>query len=88
MGRIDRATAITRDQHECCNVIDVSAVQFLVEQYPGAVTCTDQMGWIPFHLAALQDAALDVVFYLICQHPGALSTGLPLRSAAAIGNAS
>jgi len=48
------------------------AVQFLVEKYPGAVTCTDRMGWLPFQVAALHDAALDVVFFLIGQHPGAL----------------
>ncbi len=48
------------------------AVQFLVEKYPDAVTCTDRMGWLPFQVAALHNAALDVVFFLIGQHPGAL----------------
>jgi len=55
-----------------CDKSYLSAVKFLVDKHPGALNCSNRMGWLPFHVAALQDVALDVLFYLICQDPGAL----------------
>jgi len=74
-GTKGRETA-TDDQLEDCEDIDLSALQYLVEKHPDALTCTNRMGWLPFHLAALHDLDLDVVFYLICQNPLALQTDL------------
>jgi len=53
----------------------LSAVQFLVEKHPDALTCPNRRGWLPFQVAALHDAPLDVVFYLICENPLTLQTG-------------
>jgi len=30
---------------------------------------TDRMGWLPLHLAAMHDAPLDVLFYLVREVP-------------------
>jgi len=49
-----------------------SAVQFLVEKHPDALHCMNHMGLLPFHVAAINDADLDVLFYLACQKPEAL----------------
>jgi len=44
---------VTNDHHEY-----FLAMQFLVEKHPDALDCTNQMGLLWLHLAALQDAAL------------------------------
>jgi len=48
------------------------AVQFMAEQHPNALNCANQKGWSLLHVAALQDAPLDMVYYLLCQNLGAL----------------
>ncbi len=74
-----RETATTSDRLQHCDDDSyLSAVQFLVEKHPGALDCTNRMGWLPFQVAALNNVALSVVFYLLCQNPGALQTGSPL----------
>jgi len=52
-----------------------SAMQFLVEKYPDAVRKINRMGMLPFHVAALHQAPLDVLFYLACRNPEALLYG-------------
>jgi len=47
-------------------------MQFLVEKHPHAVCKLNQMGMLPFHVAALNQAPLDALFYLACQNPEAL----------------
>jgi len=75
-----RETSID-DQHDHSDASYLSAVQFLVEKHPSALTCTDRMGLLAFHVAAPHDAALEVLFYVLCQNPGAVQqTGLPLPS--------
>jgi len=62
-------------QFYCGNDAYLSAVQFLVEKHPDALNCTNRMGWLPVHVAALRGASLDVLYYLVCQNPVALLTG-------------
>jgi len=52
-----------------------SAMQFLVEKYPDAVCKINQMGMLPFHVAAVHQAPLDVLFFLACRNPEALLYG-------------
>ncbi len=47
-------------------------MQFLVEKHPHAVCKLNRMGMLPFHVAALNQAPLDALFYLACQNPEAL----------------
>jgi len=47
----------------------LSAVEFLVEQYPASLRIPNRFGWLPFHVAAINDAPLDVLFYLGSQYP-------------------
>jgi len=65
----------TNDQPKHSDESYLSAVQFLVEKHPDALTCPNRRGWLPFQVAALHDAPLDVVFYLICENPLTLQTG-------------
>jgi len=48
------------------------AVQFLVEKHLGALRSINRMGMLPFHMAAVRQAPLDVIFYLACRDPEAL----------------
>jgi len=66
--------------HEHSNASYLAAVQFLVEKHPSAVNCTNRMGWLPFHVATFHDANLDIMFYLLCQNPGAMQTRSPMLS--------
>jgi len=45
------------------------AVEFLVEQYPASLRIPNRFGWLPFHVAIINDTPLDVLFYLACQYP-------------------
>jgi len=56
-----------------------SAVQFLVEKYPAALHRTNRMGLLPYHVAAMQDADMNVLFYLACRTPEVL-TNSPVLS--------
>jgi len=47
-------------------------VQFLVEKHPDALCTPNIMGMLPFHVAAVHQAPLNVLFYLACQDPEAL----------------
>jgi len=48
------------------------AMQFLVERHPDAVRKMNRKGMLPFHVAAVHQAPLDVLFYLACQNTEAL----------------
>jgi len=50
----------------------LSAVTFLVEQHAAALRKPNRHGWLPLHVAALQNVPLDVVFYLARQNPESL----------------
>jgi len=50
-----------------------STVIYLAEHYPGAISSTNRMGWHLLHLAVIRDAPLDVIFYLLCQSPEAVT---------------
>jgi len=52
-----------------------SAIQFLVEKYPDALHSTNRKGSLPFHVAAVHNADLNVLFYLARQNPAALLLG-------------
>jgi len=71
-----RETAIDVPHEQNCDDDNsyLSAVQFLVGKYPDALNCANRIGWLPLHLAAMQDVALDMLFYLLCQNPGGLQT--------------
>jgi len=47
-------------------------VQLLLENHPDALCITDRMGMLPFHMAGVHQAPLNVLFYLACQNPDAL----------------
>jgi len=49
-----------------------SAVKFLVEKHPDALHHMNHKKLLPFHVAAMNNADLDVLFYLACQKPEAL----------------
>ncbi len=51
------------------------AIQFLVEKHPDALHSINKRGMLPFQMAAICQAPLDVLFYLACQNPGALLHG-------------
>jgi len=67
---VSTTTAITTE-----NSVDLqqetflSAVEFLVEQYPVSLRIPNRFGWFPFHVAIINDAPLDALFYLGCQYP-------------------
>jgi len=42
---------------------------YLAERYPAAIRSTNRRGWLPMHLAAMYDAPLGVLFYLVCEFP-------------------
>jgi len=46
-----------------------AAVIYLAKQYPAAMRSTNRRGWLPLHLAAIHDAPLDVLFYLVREIP-------------------
>jgi len=48
------------------------AIQFLVGKHPDALHSINRMDMLPFHMAAVHQAPLDVLFYLACQYPEAL----------------
>jgi len=48
------------------------AMQFLAEKHPDALRKLNRMGMLPFHVAAVHQAPLDVLFYLACRNPEAL----------------
>jgi len=50
-------------------------VQLLVEKHPDALRITNRIGMLPFHMAAVHQAPLDVLFYLACRNPEALLYG-------------
>jgi len=47
----------------------LSAVEYLLEQYPDAVYRPNRMGWLPLHVAAMHNAPLDVLFRLTRRVP-------------------
>jgi len=61
-------SALTSHRKKQC----FSTVQFLLEKHPDALRATNRMGWLPFHMAAVHQAPLEVLFYLVCQNPEAL----------------
>jgi len=46
-----------------------AAVLHLAKKYPAAMRSTNHAGWLQLHLAAMHDAPLDVLFYLVCEVP-------------------
>jgi len=46
-----------------------AAVLYLAERYPAAMRSSNRNGWLPVHLAAIQDAPLDVLFHLLREVP-------------------
>jgi len=72
--------ASVEQRRQCNDACYLSAVQLLVEQHPDALNSMNRMGCLPFHAAALHGASLDVLYYLVCQNPGALLTGSPWLS--------
>jgi len=52
-----------------------SAVEYLVKQYPAAVHMTNQLGYLPFHLAVMHDAPIDILLYLARRNPESLLLG-------------
>jgi len=46
-----------------------AAVLHLAKKYPAAMRSTNRAGWLPLHLAAMNDAPLDVLFYLVREVP-------------------
>jgi len=52
------------------NSSDMSAaVIYLAKRYPAAMRTTNRRGWLPLHVAAMYDAPLDVLFYLVREFP-------------------
>ena len=51
------------------SMISLSAVEFLVEEHRAALLSPNQQGFLPLHVAAMCDAPLDVLFYLVCENP-------------------
>jgi len=51
------------------------AAQVLVGKYPDALHKINRMGMLLFHVAAVHDAPLDVLFFFACQNPEVLLTG-------------
>jgi len=47
----------------------LSTVEYLVKAHPAALRIANRGGWLPLHLAAMNDAPLNVIFYLARQHP-------------------
>jgi len=42
---------------------------YLAERYPAAMRSTNRNGWLPLHLAAMSDAPLGVLFFLVREFP-------------------
>ncbi len=61
------ASASHRQRQQC-----FLAIQFLVEKYPDALGKINRMGMLSFHVAAVHQAPLDILFYLATQNPEAL----------------
>jgi len=47
----------------------LSAVKFLTEKHEDAVNFPNRLGWLPVHVAFLQNAPMDVVFYFVSRNP-------------------
>jgi len=63
-------TATTTQQtSSSSSSFDPSAAIYLVEQYPAVICRTNRMGCLPLHVAAIHDAPLDVLFYLLREFP-------------------
>jgi len=62
-----RRTTTTSDkqQHDWC----WSTMTYLVELHPEALNCPNRGGWLPLHIAAMQDAPLDMLYYLTRRNP-------------------
>jgi len=52
---------------------DLSTVEYFVSRYPEALLIHNQSGWLPLYLAALNDAPLDVLFFLTQQSPESIA---------------
>jgi len=50
-------------------VPDLSTVKYLVRNYPEALLVRNRSGWLPLHVAALNEAPLDVLLFLVTQTP-------------------
>jgi len=73
------------DDHVACQpspllpMYSFSTVQYLVKHYPTALHRANQLGWLPIHLAAMNNASLTILFYIACHNPESLLQGYILE---------
>jgi ankyrin repeat protein len=47
----------------------LDVIQYVLQQHPDALESTTDSGMLPLHLACVNNAYLDVVYFLLIQNP-------------------